>query len=116
MISRSKSIVIEPAGEDGYYFTFALPGCKMFVSKFYDTVENTFFAVEEMRSGLSDKLSIIRRTTPTNDVNFIFCAVDGNPVGQSDAFELVTYMEIAIEHLCKYLPFASVIPPSNTAN
>lgn len=113
MISGSKSIVIEPVGEDGYCFTFTLPAGKMFVSKIFDTVESASFAANEMRSGHSDKFSIIKKIAPTNDTYFIMCADDGNPVGQSDLFELVTYMELAIEHLRKHLPLARVLLPSN---
>ncbi len=113
MISKSKAIVIEQVGEDGFCFTFALPGGKMFVSKLFDTVESASFAAKEMRCGLSDKFSVLKRIAPTNDTYFIMCAADGSPVGQSDLFELVTYMELAIEHLRKCLPLASVLLPSN---
>ena len=112
MNSKANLITIRSANEDGFYFTFDLPGHKVFVRKFYDTFDDVSFAVDAMRAGLTNGNSIRKCIAPEGDVYFIFFDNAGTPVGQSVTFDLVSQMEIAIGHLAKSFPMAAVSTPS----
>lgn len=109
MAQKQKPIEIQSAGDDGYYFIFSLPYHKQLVSRFYNTPSEVDYAVKSMRSHVIVESSIRKHTSPTGGVYFVLFDSNGEIVGQSTIFDLVTHMEIAIEYLRKHFPLAPTI-------
>ena len=71
MNSKSNLIMIRSANDDGFYFTYDLPSHKVFVSKFYETFDDVYFAVEAMRAGLANGNAMRKCIAPEGEVYFI---------------------------------------------
>jgi len=106
---KSGPIEIQAAGENGYYFTFALPYHKRFVSRFFTSPSEASLAANLMRSEVLVDSLMHKCISTTGGVYFVLNDSNDEPVGQSTIFDFVTHMEIAIEHLRKNFPFAPTL-------
>jgi len=103
------SIEIRKAGNEEYYFVFRLPGDRMFVSVFFDSMSEIMAAIEYVQRMSTNDACYHSNTKAEGDNYFVFLAKNNTPIGESTIFEQVSEMNAGLYYMQKRLQRAEVV-------
>lgn len=102
-------IEIRKADENEYYFVFKLPSGGIFMSKFFEDLEEVFSAAEKIKRRASEESCYLCKNGITNQYYFVFYLKQDSPIGHSSIYKDKVSMDAEMHYMQEHLKEAEVL-------
>ena len=108
-IKGGSQIEIRKAGENEYYFVFMLPSGGIFMSNFFEDLEEALSAAEKIKRSAAEKNYYIYKNRLKNQFYFVFKINKNFQIGQSSIYKDTQSIDSVIHYMKNYLVEAEII-------
>ena len=102
-------IEIRKADENEYYFVFKMPSGGIFMSKFFEDVEEALSAAEKIKRRATEDSCYLCKNGITNQFYFLFNIKKNSPIGQSSIYKDRQSMDSEIHYMKNNLVDAEIV-------
>ena len=107
--SHKSKIEIRKADENEYYFVYKLPSGGIFMSDFFEDLEEALSAAEKIKKSAAEQNYYIYKNRLKNQFYFVFKINKNSPIGQSSIYKDTQSIDSVIHYMKNYLVEAEII-------
>jgi uncharacterized protein YegP (UPF0339 family) len=108
-IKGGSQIEIRKAGENEYYFVFMLPSSGIFMSNFFEHLEEALSAAENIKRRAAEENYYLYKNRLKNHFYFVFKIKKNSPIGQSSIYKDKQSIDSAIHYMKNNLVKAEIV-------
>lgn len=108
-VKARPQIEIRQASENEYYFVFKLQSGGIFMSKFFEDVEEALSAAEKIKRRAAEESCYLCKNGVTNQYYFVFNVKKNCPIGQSSIYQDRPSMDSEIHYMKNNLGEAEIV-------
>lgn len=108
-IKNKTQIVIRKADENEYYFVYKLPSGGIFMSNFFENLEETLSAVEKIKKRAAEENYYIYKNRLKNQFYFVFKIKKNSSIGQSSIYKDKQSIDSGIHYMKNNLVKAEIV-------